>query len=159
MKKISYFLLSAFALVSCSKEMSQQPGIAENLTTKVGAANPEVGGRPLSAHLTSANGVGDPDGTGMAYITVNIGQGSISYELSVSNINPATAAHIHVGPAGVNGPVVITLAAPSTGSSGGTISNLDIELLKAIIQNPENYYVNVHNPMYPGGAVRGQLSK
>jgi hypothetical protein len=30
---------------------------------------------------------------------------------------------------------------------------------KDIVQTPENYYVNVHNAEYPGGAVRGQLSK
>jgi hypothetical protein len=162
MKKSFFFILSAFALFSCSKEMPLQPDITENPATEVGAANHEVGGRQLTTHLSGANEVpnpGDPDGTGMAHITVNIGQGSISYELSVSNIDPATAAHIHEAPAGVAGPVVIPLAAPASGSSSGTIMNLDRELLKDIIQNPENYYVNVHNPMYPGGAVRGQLSK
>lgn len=159
MKKSLIFILSAFALFSCSKEMSLNPGNPESPATEFGSANHEVGGRPLSAQLSGANGVGDPDGTGMAFITVNIGQGSISYELSVSNIDPATAAHIHVGPAGVNGPLVITLAAPTSGSSSGTIMNLDRGLLKAIIQNPENYYVNVHNSTYPKGAVRGQLSK
>ncbi|MBA3400981.1 MAG: CHRD domain-containing protein [Actinobacteria bacterium] len=27
-----------------------------------------------------------------------------------------------------------------------------------IIDHPEQYYVNVHNAPFPGGAVRGQLS-
>jgi len=30
---------------------------------------------------------------------------------------------------------------------------------KNILQHPEQYYVNVHNAEWPGGAVRGQLSK
>ncbi len=76
----------------------------------------------------------------------------------VQNISPATAAHIHIGMAGVAGPVVLGLSAPTTGMSSGVIE-ADPELIKAIRQNPENYYVNVHNPMYPAGAVRGQLSK
>ncbi len=162
MKKSFFFTLAVFVLFSCTKEMPLQRDIAESPVTEIGAANHEVGGRPLSAHLIGANEVpapGDPDGMGTAQITVNVGQGSISYELSVSNIDPATAAHIHVAPAGVAGPVVIPLHAPTSGSSGGTIMNVDPELLKAILQNPGNYYVNVHNPMYPGGAARGQLSK
>jgi hypothetical protein len=31
--------------------------------------------------------------------------------------------------------------------------------MKRIRQNPENFYVNVHNADFPDGAVRGQLSK
>lgn len=162
MKQIFFSFLAAFALFSCTKDSPLQPDISENSATEVGAAKGEVGGRPLSAHLSGANEVpnmGDPDGSGTANITVNLGQGSLSYELTVSNIDPATAAHIHLAPAGVAGPVVIALMAPTSGSSSGTITGIDRALLKNIIQNPDQYYVNLHNPMYPGGAVRGQLSK
>ncbi len=31
------------------------------------------------------------------------------------------------------------------------------ELAAAIVANPSDYYVNVHTPAYPGGAIRGQL--
>jgi hypothetical protein len=31
------------------------------------------------------------------------------------------------------------------------------EEARDIVKNPENYYVNVHNAEFPGGALRGQL--
>ena len=121
----------------------------------------DQGGRPLTATLTGAAEVpnpGDPDGSGTALITLNEGQGTVCWLLTVSNIAPATAAHIHIAPAGVAGPVIIPLSPPTSGSSSGCTS-VDPDLIKAIRQNPANYYVNVHNAEYPGGAVRGQLSK
>ncbi len=120
-----------------------------------------AGGRPLSTTLTGAAeapGPGDPDGSGSAFITLNHGQGEVCFELTVSGIAPATAAHIHVAPAGVPGPVVVPLAAPTSGSSSGCVS-ADPDLIKAIMKHPEEYYVNVHNVDFPAGALRGQLSK
>ena len=81
------------------------------------------------------------------------------FELSVSDITlPATGAHIHsIGPLGF-GPVVVGLVPPgASGTSSGCVS-ADRELIKSIIKNPENYYVNVHTlPLYGAGAVRGDL--
>jgi hypothetical protein len=119
------------------------------------------GGRPILVTMTGAEeapGPGDPDGSGTASFTLNPGQGQICYSLTVSNIEPARAAHIHVAPPGTAGPVVVPLAAPTEGSSSDCVA-VDSDLVKAIMKNPENYYVNVHNATYPAGAVRGQLSK
>jgi hypothetical protein len=119
------------------------------------------GGRPLSADLTGAAEVpiaGDPDGSGTALVRVNPGQGQICYDLTVSGIAPATAAHIHEAPAGVAGPVVVTLAPPSDGTSSACTS-VDQALAKEILKDPADYYVNVHNAEFRGGALRGQLSR
>ena len=119
------------------------------------------GGRQFTTTMTGAAEVpisGDPDGSGTATITLNPGQGEVCWELTVSGIAPTFAAHIHAAPAGVPGPVVVPLSPPTSGSSSGCIS-ADRDLIKAIIQNPEQYYVNVHNADFPGGALRGQLSK
>jgi hypothetical protein len=124
-------------------------------------AGDEQGGRPLHATLTGAAevpGPGDPDGTGTAELRLNLGQGQICYDLQVSGIDRATGAHIHQGAAGVAGPVVVPLAPPSDGSSADCVS-ASRDLIKAIIQNPADYYVNVHNGPYPQGAVRGQLTR
>ena len=75
------------------------------------AATATAGGRPLSTDLSGANevpGPGDPEGSGTAEITVNLGRNEICYELAVANIAPATMAHIHFAPAGSPGPVVVS---------------------------------------------------
>ncbi|MEO5840600.1 MAG: CHRD domain-containing protein [Acidimicrobiales bacterium] len=114
------------------------------------------GGRPLTAALSGANEVPPRPGTqtGSAVITLNQGQSEVCYDITVSNIiGTVVAAHIHFGVAGVNGPVVVPLPPLS-----GCVS-ADQGLIQQIRQNPDAYYVNVHTTTYPGGAVRGQLTK
>jgi hypothetical protein len=112
----------------------------------------------LSAQLTGEQevpGPGDPDGFGSAFVITNP-PNQICYVLTAFNIAPANAAHIHVGPPGVAGDVVVPLEPPRFGVSGGCTS-ADPALVSAIAANPSNYYVNVHNVPYPEGAIRGQL--
>ena len=119
------------------------------------------GGRKLQTNLTGAAEApnpGDPDGRGMATVTVNAGKRQVCYTLSVRNIDPATAAHIHEAPTGVAGPVKVTLRAPTTGRSSGCVT-VTRQLALEILKDPADYYVNVHNPAFPTGAVRGQLAK
>ena len=121
----------------------------------------DTGGRKLQTSLTGAAevpGPGDPDGTGTAQITVNAGQNQVCYKLNVSNIAPATAAHIHEAAPTAAGPVVVTLGAPTSGMSSGCVT-LTRELALEILKDPADYYVNVHNAAFPAGAVRGQLAK
>jgi hypothetical protein len=63
----------------------------------------------------------------------------------------------HEAPAGSPGPVVLPLEAPTKGRSRECRS-IAPELAQEILDNPSDYYVNVHNPEHPGGAVRGQLA-
>lgn len=41
----------------------------------------------------------------------------------------------------------------------GCVDGIDADLIEDIRQNPESYYIDVHDEEYPGGAIRGQLSK
>lgn len=79
------------------------------------------------------------------------------------------AMHIHEGPAGVNGPVVIdseftsgALAGPGSGTflqtSGLITDPALIAKLMQIMANPAGFYVNLHTATFPGGIMRGQLS-
>jgi len=125
------------------------------------SAAAKEGGRPLTAALTGAEEAprpGDPDGSGTAQIRINPGQKQLCFTLKVSGIDPARAAHIHEAPPGTAGPIVVTLAPPTSGSSQGCVA-VTRELALEIIRRPADYYVNVHNQPFPGGALRGQLGK
>ena len=129
------------------------------LSLAAGAAAQE-GGRPFRLTMTGAAerpGPGDPDGTGTAVLRVNAGQGRICYELTVQNIDPATAAHIHRVPPDP-GPVVVPLQPPTDGSSEAC-ADVTRALAQEIIQHPERFYVNVHNAPFPAGAIRANLSR
>ena len=125
---------------------------------------PAHAGRPLTAMLKATNEVspGPLNGTGTANLWLNQGQGRICFSLTWSSevANP-TAAHIHKAPAGQNGGVVAPLftTVQTTGKASGCVSGLDKDLIKDIRQNPQSYYVNVHNAAFTAGAIRGQLSK
>lgn len=112
----------------------------------------------ISAVLSGAQevpGPGDIDGSGTGTLRIDRNTGEICYTLAVANIAPAVAAHIHEAPRGVAGPVVNGLMAPSSGSSSGCVTNK--ALAKDLVADPSDYYLNVHNADFPGGAVRGQL--
>lgn len=138
MKKLPVFLIVLLGLVLITTAALAADGGARRVTTLSGAE--EV---PPA----------DPDGSGFARITLNYGQGQVCWEVSYEGIVAPGAAHIHSAPAGVNGPVVVPLSPINFGCAA-----VDQGLIKAIIQNPEMYYVNVHNADFPGGAIRGQLS-
>lgn len=110
-------------------------------------------GTALKSALSGASG-----GSGTASFTVDPDKGQVCYELSVSGIDTARAAHIHKGAEGASGPPVVMLDAPATGTSKGC-ADPGADVAKAILADPAGYYVNVHTATAPGGAVRGQLSK
>jgi hypothetical protein len=91
-------------------------------------------------------------------VTLNSDTNEVCYDLTLTKLDDATAAHIHEGAAGKDGPVKVPLDAPK-GGSAKSCKTADAAVVKDIMANPANYYVNVHNPAHPNGAIRGQLSK
>jgi hypothetical protein len=147
----AFLKLSVLALVGIVAALSLPGGALAN-------------GTKLSTDLSGAEeapGPGDSDATGTAHLTLNQGTGTVCYDLSWANIDgTVVAAHIHEGPAGVAGPVVVPLFVGQ--SFGGTDSDSacvssDRARIKDIRKNPTEYYVNVHSSVFPAGAIRGQL--
>ena len=102
-------------------------------------------------------GPGDPDGNGTVEIRVTPGQGSVCWNLYARAIEPATAAHIHRGAAGVAGPVVLMLTTPDAAGRSQGCATVDQALAREIAWRGHDFYVNVHDAPHPAGAIRGQL--
>jgi hypothetical protein len=93
-------------------------------------------------------------GKGSGEISV-MPDGSVSGTITVSDMTP-TAAHIHDGAAGVNGPVIIKLDRTATGfavPAGAKFTDEQLAKVKA-----GNTYINVHSEAFPPGEIRGQLT-
>jgi len=90
--------------------------------------------------------------------TISIGADrSVSGKVTTSGI-VATAAHIHVGAADQNGPVIIPLT-KTVGDfwsvpAGAKLTDAQFESYKA-----GNLYVNVHTAANKGGEIRGQITR
>lgn len=112
------------------------------------------------------------ESTGVATLNVT-GPESIDYSVNVTGMDKVTAAHIHSGPTGENGEVIVTLfkADSPTGEISGNLANGTItgsslegqmqgtavsDLVKAMERGET--YVNVHTEANPNGEIRGQVS-
>jgi hypothetical protein len=115
-------------------------------------------------------------GTGFAAFELVPAGNALRYWLFVNTLQNVQMAHIHIGAAGVNGPVAIWLYPPApparliagavAGFIGeGTITTANFAgplagqpfsaLLTAM--NTGQAYVNVHTNQFPGGEIRGQI--
>ena len=93
--------------------------------------------------------------TGMGVLSVNPLTRAASASITLTGMT-ATAAHIHLGATGVNGPIIISLVSGSAGvfsSPADTV--LTADQFKAYKQG--NLYFNAHSAAFPGGEIRGQI--
>jgi len=161
------FAIGALTLALCTNVWAQN---SKNFVSVLSGAD-EVPSRDTSAR-------------GVAIFQVSEDQTEVSYRLIVANIENVVAAHIHLNPEGVNGPVVAFLAGPFAPAGGrvsgllaegiitaddldGPLAGMAISDLVAAIE-AGNIYTNVHtndgvDPTnegpgdFPGGEIRGQL--
>jgi hypothetical protein len=97
------------------------------------------------------------------------GEECFRYAVLIDNIDNVIAAHLHLAPGGVNGPIVADLIMNATvwngATLGGCIYQEDLvgplegmeldDLVEAAAEG--QIYTNVHTTEYPGGEIRGQL--
>jgi CHRD domain len=116
----------------------------------------------LHSTMIGANevpGPGDPNASGSTIVVLNSTTGQVCYVIKVMDISlPLTRGHIHIGAAGVAGPVVIPFPLTGGRNTFAGCTTASKTLIQQIIDNPSGYYTNVHNAPFPGGAIRGQLS-
>lgn len=102
---------------------------------------------------------GDPDGSGAATVVLDPAAGTACWNFTTVNVGPGLQSHIHEAPAGTAGGVVVPFDVDGFGeSSEGCVEDQDAALLQRIIDDPSEFYVNVHTEAFQGGAVRGQLA-
>ena len=92
-------------------------------------------------------------GTGVVNIAADR---SVTVTLSVVDMAP-TAAHIHEGAAGNNGPVIVPL---NRISERAFVAPANARLTEAqyAAYKAGNLYLNVHSERYPNGEVRSQIA-
>ncbi len=139
------------------------------------------GGSEVPVRLTNAQGEA-------RFKLAEDGQ-SLHYKLNIANIENVFMAHLHLGPAGTAGPIVVWLypsrppAQPLPGRTQGTLAEGDItaaDLIGPLAGQPfsallsaieaGNVYVNVHTNDFvdppntgpgdfPGGEIRGRVQR
>jgi hypothetical protein len=183
MRKLALFGVVAALSAACSGTPTSPEYVVPLNTTAVKTSDPLS-----STHLKGDQEVPprETEAQGQAIMKVSADGLSVSYKLIASNIDNIVASHIHIGPAGSNGPIVVFLFGNAPAGGGrhdgilaeGTFTAANFintlagrpmsELLAAMAAG--NAYVNVHtndgvNPTntgpgdFPGGEIRGQIVK
>jgi hypothetical protein len=173
-----YVLLPAlFVLVGCADtaptstdDHADHALVAGTLTKAPTLASVSV---PVQVFNTSLRADQEPNNAstseskGTAQVKV-LDDGTIEFVLIINNKSDETfnRAHIHKAPAGVNGPIhwdFLEAGVPVASIGGhpailrGVARARAAAVLSDLLANPDQYYVNVHSPTFPGGAIRGQL--
>ena len=127
-------------------------------------------------HLTGDEEVPANDSRAQGQAIFQLGPDGLAYKLIVANIENVLQAHIHMAPAGSNGPVVAFLYPPAPPAQlipgrvqgvlekgtvtaddlRGPLAGQGIEALMEAIRSG-NAYVNVHTLQHPPGEIRGQI--
>jgi hypothetical protein len=140
------------------------------------ALAPDASAQTLTANMNGGEEtpILNTGAVGTAEVIVDSQNQEVTVTLRVFNIpTPTTAGHIHIGPAGIAGPVVINFPDALVGRTGDFAMtfragpnqfvarpaigiNTMQDAIQAILNG--NAYVNIHTQQFPAGEIRGQLA-
>lgn len=147
-------LLVVLALAVAVALLSAAPGAAQTAPTRCTAF----------AVLKPGNEVPPTNSQATGAALVHINGTRLTFTVAIANPARETfiLGHIHLGPAGVNGPIVVPLFSGSSNRRVFTQSDsipITAQDAAAICGNLAGHYVNYHTTDNPGGAIRGQLTR
>jgi len=172
MTRLSTLTLALIAVttIACGTKTTPSNGTTSNTQFTFTAA--------IAAGNETTAVVGETGAAGNATITLTVvrdGNGNITSGTSNFVVNLTgfpqttvfTMAHIHEGAANVAGPVKVNTALSSSDitlvNGAGTFTKLTVavpaDIATNMINNPANYYFNIHTAVNGGGVARGQLVK
>jgi CHRD domain-containing protein len=167
MRRLVLFSIAAVVIAACSSETSRTPTQPESITLPVTITSAQQGGQPSdhSVHLSGDNEVfsgapspADSNAQGQATFQIAPDEQSFTYKLIVANIDNVVQAHIHCGPVGVNGPIVVWLFPDPSASAAlqGPTGPHDGVLAEGTVNNTvdppaTNHVTPTTNPNCPGG--------
>jgi len=93
---------------------------------------------------------GPPGATGTARVVADEDARTVCYTINYRGPGTMTAAHIHRGEKGMSGPVTILL------DINADCVHPNPAEIKALVDWPDGYYVEIHIAYQQNGAVRGQ---
>jgi len=140
------------------------------LISALAVAGPAVAQGNFTGHLDGAGQVPPFDTQGQGQFIAKSRPGDLEYKLIVANLSNIVAAHIHCAPAGVNGPVGVTLFLGAPVAVNGILAQgpilapdannacgwLDVDDIIDALESGDTY-VNVHTLQSLPGEIRGQL--
>jgi uncharacterized repeat protein (TIGR01451 family) len=153
----------ADAIAKLPGVVSVERDVAHKLNTDVGPTwigAPSIWGDALgqyefSAELSGAQEVPPvpSDASGVGSFTYDVETRELTWNVLLSDIENVTAAHIHVGAVGENGPVTIPFDHTQNPIVGSAVLT---EEQQGWLMN-HRLYVNVHTTAHPPGEIRGQI--
>jgi len=128
--------------------------------------------KSFTTQMSGAEEVPPVDTTASGIAQFVLSSVNITYQVNVTDILGTTAAHVHAGNVGENGPVLVTLFESDTpidqqngvlakgnisaGDLEGSMQGKQIADLIMAMGDGETY-VNIHTQDNPNGEIRGQL--
>jgi predicted DNA-binding protein with PD1-like motif len=122
----------------------------------------QIGKNILQAYNVALSGTNQPNpvtttATGIAIVRI-IEDNRLFSKITINNLETTDTlryAHIHIGAAGSNGPVIVNLADTKDDFGTTQIRMISAGLADSIAT--KMIYINVHSNFSPGGKIRGQI--